>query len=431
MATGQSGPTAEGGAVLAARRGALGLLDAVLRHRRLMSDALGDLAGLAPADRARAQRLATATLRRIGPIDAALAPLMARPPDAGVRNLLRLAVTELSARPAEAHGIVGAAVDLARAADHAHAAGFVNAVLRKLATGADPLAGAPPQRLPRWLRDPLRARFGKAAVARIEAVQAADPPLDLTPRDPAEAAGLAALLGAALLPTGSLRLTGPVQVTALPGHAEGRWWVQDAAAALPARVLDPARGARVLDLCAAPGGKTLQLAAAGAAVTALDVSAARMARLAENLARCGLRADCVTADALTWENPGRAFDAILLDAPCSASGTIRRHPDLPFVKSASDLPPLLALQAALLDRAVALLRPGGRLVYCTCSLLPEEGPAQIEAALARHPGLARDPWLPPGVPAAWQAEGALVTRPDLWPERGGLDGFFVARLRLG
>jgi 16S rRNA (cytosine967-C5)-methyltransferase len=419
---------------LSARRAALALLDAVLRHRRLLSEALADpggaVAGLAPADRARAQRLATRTLRRIAPADAALSPLMARSPDPWVRNLLRLAVCELSARPADAHGIVAAAVDLARVAGHAHAAGFVNAVLRRLADGTAPLAGAPPQRLPRWLREPLRAAYGGAAVARIEAVQAGDPPLDLTPRDPAEAALLADALGAVVLPTGSLRLRESGQVSSLPGFAEGRWWVQDAAAALPARMLDPAPGARVLDICAAPGGKTLQLAAAGAQVTAIDISGQRMARVAENLARTGLRAECVTADALTWENPGTAFDAVLLDAPCSASGTIRRHPDLPFVKSAADLQPLLALQAALIDRAVALLRPGGHLVFCTCSLLSAEGEDQLAAACARHPGLVPDPVCPAGVPGAWQTrDGAIRTRPDHWASSGGIDGFFIVRLR--
>jgi 16S rRNA (cytosine967-C5)-methyltransferase len=187
----------------------------------------------------------------------------------------------------------------------------------------------------------------------------------------------------------------------------------------------------VLDLCAAPGGKTLQLAAAGAVVTALDISGPRMARLAENLARTRLSATLVTADALNWE-PVDHFDAILLDAPCSATGTIRRHPDLPFIKDGSEIADLVALQAALLDRALGWLKPGGRLVFATCSLLPDEGEAQLAAALARHPGLRADPFTLPGVdPDWWTKDGGLRLRPDLWADRGGMDGFFMTRLRHG
>jgi len=206
--------------------------------------------------------------------------------------------------------------------------------------------------------------------------------------------------------------------------------VQDAAAALPARVLAAVPGERVLDLCAAPGGKTLQLAAMGADVTALDMSGPRLVRLRENLARTGLAAEIVVADALAWE--GGLFDAVLLDAPCSATGTIRRHPDLPFVKQSADIKPLVALQAALIDRAIGLARPGGRLVLCTCSLLPDEGEAQADAALARHPDLIPDPGAldRPGIDPAWRAGASgLRLRPDLWADRGGIDGFFVAAFR--
>jgi 16S rRNA (cytosine967-C5)-methyltransferase len=202
--------------------------------------------------------------------------------------------------------------------------------------------------------------------------------------------------------------------------------VQDAGAAVAARVLAPQPGERVVDLCAAPGGKTLQLAAAGAQVTAVDISDARLARLRDNLARCGLVAEVVAADALDWQ-PQAPADAVLLDAPCSATGTIRRHPDLPRVKDGSDLPALVALQAALIDRALAMLRPGGRLVYATCSLLPEEGEAQIRAALARHPGLLVEP--PETGDPRWPVAEGLRIRPDHWAETGGIDGFFVARLR--
>jgi 16S rRNA (cytosine967-C5)-methyltransferase len=250
-------------------------------------------------------------------------------------------------------------------------------------------------------------------------VHASVPPLDLTVKP-----GAAGPQGQ-VLPNGSMRLAQFGQVSALPGYDAGDWWAQDVAASMAVPLLAPMPGERVLDLCAAPGGKTLQLAAAGANVTAVDLSGPRMARVAENLARTGLQAECVVADALHWQPEG-AFDAILLDAPCSATGTIRRHPDLPFVKDGNEVPVLVALQAALLDRALGWLKPGGRLVFCTCSLLPDEGEAQLTAAFARHPGLqvARPamPWVDP----AWiTPEGGLRLRPDYW---GGMDGFFMVRL---
>ena len=414
---------------LAARAAAVALLLEVTEGRRMLSDALAGAAldGLDAADRARAQRLALAALRRAGPADALLAPHLRKAPPAVVRAILRLAVAELTERPDEAHGIVSSAVSLARGDTRAaQAAGFVNAVLRKLT--AAPLALGV-QRLPGWLRAPLVQRFGKAAVKGIEAAHLAGAALDLTVKRTDEAAVWAERLGAMRLPGGSLRLAAGVQVSALPGYDEGAWWVQDAAAAIPAQVLAVRPGERVADLCAAPGGKTLQLAAAGAAVVALDVSESRMARVRENLARCGLAADCVVADALAWQ-PGEGFDAILLDAPCSATGTIRRHPDLPFVKGPEDLPGLVALQAALIDKAVGLLKPGGRLVYCTCSLLPVEGEDQFAAAPARHPGLTRDQGAVAGWPGTWDARGGgLRIRPDHWAEHGGIDGFFIGAFR--
>lgn len=399
-----------------ARAAAVAMLDAVLGEGRMLAEA--DMA-LPPEDRARALRLAAAVLRRLEPADRALAAHLRKRPPLRAMNILRLAAVERSLG-APGHGVVNAAVEIARANRRtAHLAGLVNAVLRAVPEGA--LPGV--QKLPRWLRQPLVHAWGREAVAGIEAAQAAEPPLDLTLRPGAEApAGEA-------LPTGSLRLAAGGQVSALPGYAAGGWWVQDAAAALPARLLDAHPGERVLDLCAAPGGKTLQLAAAGASVVALDVSEARLARLRENLARTGLTAEVVAADALDWQ-PGEAFDAILLDAPCSATGTIRRHPELPFVKDGSDLPALVTLQARLLDRALGWLKPGGRLVFATCSLLPEEGEGQLAGALARHPGLAVERADLPGVEPGWWGEaGGLRTRPDFWAERGGMDGFFMARLR--
>ena len=217
-------------------------------------------------------------------------------------------------------------------------------------------------------------------------------------------------------------------MSGLPGFEAGAWWVQDAAAAVPARMLGALEGRRVLDLCAAPGGKTLQLAAAGAAVTALDVSDARLGRLRENLARTGLGARVVVADALGWTPAGK-FDAILLDAPCSASGTIRRHPDLPHLRGGGNPATLVALQATLLARAYQWLAPGGRLVYAVCSLLPSEGEEQVARFLAATPGarvVAPDA-AALGIEPGWvDAAGGVRLRPDYWPERGGMDGFYAA-----
>lgn len=411
---------------LAARAAAVGLLGAVLGEGRLMAQVLADgqgpLAGLTPADRARAQRLALAVLRHVELADRVLEPHLRKAPPRLVRDALRLAVVEIALGGA-AHGAVNAAVEIVRRGKRTgHMAGLVNAVLRKVPES--PFAGMPPQRMPRWLRQPLVHEYGREVVSAIEAVQAGMPPLDLTLR-----AGAVAPEGE-VLPTGSLRLEEKGQVSALAGYEAGGWWVQDAAAALAVRLLGPVAGERVLDLCSAPGGKTLQLAAAGARVVSLDVSEARMGRVRENLARCGLEAEVVVADALAWE-PGERFDAVLLDAPCSATGTIRRHPDLPFVKDGSEVAELVTLQAALLDRALGMVRPGGRVVFCTCSLLPEEGEGQLAAALARHPGVRVERVEVPGVDAAWWTEGGgLRLRPDLWAERGGMDGFFMVRLAV-
>ena len=404
-----------------ARAAAVAILDGVLGEGRMLSDFSGG--DLAPADRARALRLAETVLRHLEPADRLLERQLRKAPPLTVRNVLRLALVEL-AQGAPAHGVVNAAVDIVRKGRRSqHLAGLVNAVLRALPHPLS-LDALPPQRLPRWLRQPLVHRWGREVVSAIEAVQAAEPPVDLTLRP-----GFPAPEGEPL-PTGSLRLRAAGQISALPGYAEGGWWVQDAAAALPARILAVRPGERVLDLCAAPGGKTLQLAAAGAEVTALDISGPRMTRLEANLARTGLAAQLVVADALAWE-PEVPFDAILLDAPCSATGTIRRHPDLPFVKDDSDVAGLVALQSALLDRALGWLKPGGRLVFATCSLLAEEGEAQLAAALERHPELTVDRPALEGVDPAWWTEaGALRLRPDYWTDRGGMDGFFMARLTL-
>jgi 16S rRNA (cytosine967-C5)-methyltransferase len=410
---------------ISARQGALALLNGVTNQRRLVSDMMteGTLASLSGPDRARAQRLAATVLRQIEPLDRVLAPKLQKPPPMKVRNILRLAVTELALGGA-AHGIVSEAVNLARTDKATQPfAALVNAVLR--AVGPTPELTKPVQQLPAWLRKRLVAAHGRGAVAAMESVFAKAPPIDLTLRPGAQPPP-----GAVELPNGSWRLEAdPGQISALPGYDAGDWWVQDAAAAMAAAVLNPGPGETVLDLCAAPGGKTLQLAAAGALVTALDVSPGRLTRLRENLARTGLTAEIVTADALHW-TPEAAFDAVLLDAPCTATGTIRRHPDLPFSKDAAELGLLADLQARLIDRALGFVRPGGRLVICTCSLLPEEGEDQLRGALARHPGLTVERPMLKGAPkGAFTEDGGLRLRPDFWAERGGMDGFFIACLR--
>lgn len=422
----------------AARASAADLVSGVLEQRQSLAEQLsareGPLVRLAPAERARAQALAATVLRHLGRIDAVIAGFVDRSPPKHARMALRLAVAELNVDGIPAHAAVDGAVTLVRAHPKGrHVAGLVNAVARRIAAEGQPLWDRTPEAgLPDWIAGPVGAAWGAEAVDAIGAAHARGRvPLDLTPRDLSAATELAAALGAELLPTGSLRLAAPGQVSTLPGYAEGAWWVQDAAAAMPVRLAGELAGLRALDLCAAPGGKTLQLAAGGAAVTALDISRHRLGRLEENLARTGLSAAIVVADALSWE-PDAPFDLIMVDAPCSATGTIRRHPDLPHLRRAEDLPALLDLQAALLARAWGWLAPGGRLVYATCSLLPAEGEAQIDAFLRDRPGAEMVACNPGafGLPAeAAAAGGALRLRPDFWAGRGGMDGFYAALLR--
>ncbi|QXT40186.1 RsmB/NOP family class I SAM-dependent RNA methyltransferase [Gymnodinialimonas ceratoperidinii] len=406
-----------------ARPAALILLNAVLRDRQILGQVEVPAVG---AEAARANRLALAVLRNLGAVDALLRPYTQRKPQIGVHNILRLGAVELLVNGEDAHGVVSDLVGIAKTQPQTRKAqGMVNAILRKVATeGPEAWAKTQPQRLPPWLDKALRKRIGAEGIKAIEAAQAQVPPIDLTPRD-----SDFTLEGADVLPTGSLRLHNHPQVSALPGYADGKFWVQDAAAALPVKLLGDVAGKSVLDICAAPGGKTMQLAAAGAEVTALDISGPRMKRVAENLGRTQLSANLVTEDALHHQG---SYDAILLDAPCSATGTIRRHPDLPFVKTGDEIEPLTKLQMQLIDHALTLLKPGGTLVYCTCSLLPVEGEFQIKAALKRHEDLSvvpTDPVALGGEPH-WASEaGGLRLWPSYWADKGGMDGFYMAALR--
>ncbi len=415
---------------VSARKSAVFLLDEILGEGKLMSELLGAgvLDRLPPDDRARAQRLAQDTLRGLERADRILEKHLNKTPPLTVHNALRIGTVELCTGGA-AHGVVNAMVSVV-AGDRflSHLKGLTNAVLRKVAAeGPEAWTARRAPRLPKWLRNPLVDAWGADAMIAIEAAHFKGAPLDLTAKG--DAAALAERLEGTLLPNGSVRLYGGGQVSAMDGFAEGDWWVQDAAATLPAMILNAQEGELVLDLCAAPGGKTMQLATTGAEVRAVDDNHSRMQRLKENLARTGLTARTFIKDVRQFQGQ---FDAILLDAPCSATGTIRRHPDLPHAKDGSDFGALIALQEEMLDHAWSLLKPGGRMIFCTCSLLPDEGEGQIDEALERHGDMTvdRDALNLPGIDPEWiSSEGGLRLRPDFWEELGGMDGFYIVCLR--
>ena len=419
-----------------ARACALDVLDTVLGDRRPLDDALADHAGLArleARDRAFARLLVSTTLRRLGQIDALIAHCLDKPLSAKaarIRQILRLGTCQLAFLGTPPHAAVDGAVSLV-GRNRAYK-GLVNAVLRRLAREGAGLAAkhdAPRLDTPGWLWESWRRAYGEATARAIAEAHLAEPPLDITVKRDAE--GWARRLDARVLPTGTLRRALGGAVEDLDGYAEGGWWVQDAAAALPARLLGDVAGETVIELCAAPGGKTAQLAAAGARVVAVDRSAGRLDRLRQNLARLGLAAETIAADATRWR-PRAPARFVLLDAPCSATGAIRRHPDIPHLKTAADVARLAALQDRLLDAAYPMLAPGGTLVWSVCSLEPEEGPERIAALLERAPGLERVAITAGeigGLSELVTAAGDLRTLPCHLADRGGLDGFFVARLR--
>jgi 16S rRNA (cytosine967-C5)-methyltransferase len=396
------------------------------------------LAGLDPRDRALARSIATVTARRLGSLRKLIAARLDRglPKKSGaLEATLLIGAAQLLFMNAPDHAVVDLAVRaIKRDPKIAALAGLANAVLRGLArdreaalAGLDPLADDAPA----WLAARWRKTYGEAGARAIAAAHAQEHPLDLTVKSDPQ--GWAERLGGVVLPTGSVRLLTHAPVIDLEGYADGQWWVQDAAAALPARLLAAQPGERVADLCAAPGGKTAQLCAAGASVVSVDRSAERLKRLAANLDRLGFVAETAVADAASFEAP--PFDAVLLDAPCSATGTIRRHPDVAWTKRASDIASLAQAQARLLDRATRLVRPGGRLVYCVCSLEPEEGEEQIEYVMRRRPELRRSPIAPEmigGLAGCITPRGDLRTLPsdlvDANPRLSGLDGFYAALL---
>ena len=420
-----------------ARQVALDLLGAVLGRERPLDEVIDDnpaMAQLSLRDRAFARLLVATVLRRLGQIDALIAACLANPlPQraAGVHDILRLGIAQLLFLHTPPHAAVATSVDLAQGRGYLAHKGLVNAVLRRLSVeGPDRIATQDAALLntPAWLWESWTGCYGAEAARAIATAHLREAPLDLTERT--NAGGWCEKLGATRLPTGTLRRVGGGAVASLPGYAEGAWWVQDAAAALPARLLGDVAGLSVIDLCAAPGGKTAQLADAGAFVTAVDRSSRRLERLVANLRRLSLPVAAVAADGVTWR-PERPPDAVLLDAPCTATGAIRRHPDVPHLKRPADVARLAVIQERLLRAAVDMLRPGGVLVYCTCSLEPEEGPGQIEALLKSGAPVERRPLSAAefAIPSKWLTpEGDLRTLPFHLAEYDGLDGFYAARL---
>jgi 16S rRNA (cytosine967-C5)-methyltransferase len=430
---------------VSARGIALDLMARVLEQKRPLEEAFErhpDLSKLENRDRQFVRALTTATLRHLQRIDRILALCLERPLPARARSVtdvLRLGAAQLLVLKTPAHAAVDSAVALtAGLGGAAGYKGLVNAVLRRIAGEADALlAQVPPGEasLPDWLWRSWVTAYGAEQAAAIADALVDEPPLDFTVKRPAESAQWAEALHARVLPGGTLRRAPhdperPQRLDEAPGFAEGAWWVQDFAASLPVKLLGDVFGKRVLDLCAAPGGKTAQLAAAGAKVTALDRSQDRLARLKKNLDRLGLIAECDAADATLWNAAGD-FDAVLLDAPCSSTGTLRRHPDVAWLKDPRDIVKLASAQDRLMDAALRLARPGGTLLYCVCSLQPEEGPERIAAALARHGGLKRAPLTEAdvfGLQTLLTPEGDLRTLPCHLAGEGGMDGFYAARL---
>ena len=433
---------------LAARRIAADILDGVLHKRRTLDEQLDGasahpgLKTLSDRDRALMRRLVATILRRLGTLGHVLSRLLDRgiPTDAPrAQSALLIGAAQILWMDVPDHAAVDLSVRLVqsdrRAAKYA---GLVNAVLRRCAREGQPLIDEVKSQtldVPPWLMARWTAHYGETVARDIAMALGYDPSLDITVKS--DAAQWATRLHGETLPTGTVRTLLQGSVKMLPGFAEGQWWVQDAAAALPARLFGDVAGKTIADLCAAPGGKTAQLAQAGARVVAVDRSPGRMARLRDNLARLSLEAETVVTDAAEWpggDNNGR-FDGILVDAPCGSTGTIRRHPDVAWLRQESDILALMAVQKRLLQKAVALLRPGGTLIYCTCSLEPEEGEQAITAFLASESAVRRVP-IEAGEVAGLNeiitAQGDLRTLPCHLPHDdprlGGLDGFYAARL---
>ncbi len=415
------------------RAAAFEVLKSVLEQRQPLDEAFSRATrDLNVRDRAFVRALTALALRRKPEIDCVIAACLERPLPGNakaVHHVLSLGVAQALFMATAAHAVASTAVELVRSLGFPRYSGLVNAVLRRVLREPDAFAAVRAKAWwPAWLVEPWAEAYGAETAAAILAAIAEEPPLDITVKNAAEIGLWAERLGAEVLPTGTLRLRPSGAVEDLPGLAEGAWWVQDAGAALPALLLGEVSGLRVADICAAPGGKTLQLAARGARVTAVDRSAQRLERLRENLARTGLEAEVIAADAAAWQ-PDEPFDAVLLDAPCSATGTLRRHPDVAWTKTGADVTKLGKTQAALLKDVARLVKPGGLLVYCTCSLQPGEetaSPASPPEGFVAEPVRAEEIG---GWDFAIRADGALRTLPCHLGDSGGIDGFYAARFR--
>ena len=428
-----------------ARRLATRVLKAVLYERQPLDGAFAGASASEPfvampfRDRAFARAIATLSLRRLGQIEDMVRRFLDRPlphEATDARLILVTGAAQLAFMDVAPHAAISLAVEQAKVSRHATKfAGLINAVLRRIAEQGQAirqeqdalLLNTPDWLFKRWVR-----QYGEERTRLLVAAHEDEPALDLTVKQ--DAALWASKLGGTLLPWNSVRLPIKGRVEDVEGYDEGAWWVQDAAAAIPALLLGDVAGLRVADLCAAPGGKTAQLASRGALVTAVDVSQSRLRRLRENLKRLQLEASIVNADIAEW-TPEAQFDAVLLDAPCSATGTIRRNPDIAYLKTAADMVALIAVQRRMLYGALRFVKPGGILVYCTCSLEAEEGEEQIERLLQSRDDVALDPIVPERLglmPELVSTKGMLRTHPfDLRLGAGidGMDGFFAARLR--
>ncbi len=421
-----------------ARTAALILVSGVLTDRRSLDDLWaegvaedGALSRLDTRDKAFARMLAATVLRRLGQIDALLSRFIEKPlpKEAGeVRHVLRLGVAQLLFMKVPDHAAVDEMVSLARP-DRLR--GLVNAVLRRVSQEGEAIVkamDAPRINTPDWLWDAWCSAYGQTAARGIAEQHLEEPPLDLSVKEEPES--WANRLDGELLSTGTLRRS-TADPRNLLGFSQGAWWIQDVASALPVRLLDHVRNKTVIDLCAAPGGKTIQLALNGARVVSMDKSKERLKLVKENLDRMGLTASLLVQDVTQWR-PDISPKLVLLDAPCSATGTIRRNPDIAHLKKPKDIAPLVKIQDAMLNNAFERLAPGGLLVYCTCSLQPEEGPERIEKLLETRADAVRDPIDPQIIDDFEEAvtrDGDLRTLPCIWPEKGGMDGFFAARIR--
>jgi len=420
------------------RRAAARAYIEIMKHHRTLESALEAAPGfkqMEARDRAFAWAITAASLRRAGQTDAVLANFLSKPlaeTSNMAQALLMTGATQLLWMGVPAHAVVSSTVNLAgETTETQRLKGLINAVLRKTASEGAGLASktAPQSNLPDWMRATWRKAYGPGQLSRIADAHLKTPPLDITVKNPKEREKWASELDARILPNGTLRRDEVGDITVLPGFAEGAWWAQDAAAAIPATLIKAKKGDHVVDLCAAPGGKTMQLASTGARVTAIDISTKRLERVQQNLDRTGLEAKIRATDARGW-TPKRLVDAVLLDAPCTATGTLRRHPEAAWIKKASDMKGLRELQKALIKSAVKMLKPEGKLVLCTCSLQPEEGEelarnirlhnADLEVSPITHGEV-------PGLAEAITPDGHLRLTPALWKEHGGMDGFFIAR----